>query len=457
MGFFRPRTDCPDHPHHVTLANKLLSPTIACRWLVHVRWHGVFGAMVIMAMAELIAGVSLPLRQLFLCIGVVAISNVLLSLAPLGTERQIRIGVRAALLLDVVMLTLELCMSNSAASPLSAAYVVQVLVAAVLLEGRWAAVVMSTGIIGYGVVLAHTSVPGAAPRAWMLPFAVHSFVVMLTSGVTMRMVAAFRQLATDAADARDAVERAERVAALTTLAAGAAHELATPLGSIAVAATELCALTEHEDSDARVEARVIRSQVERCRDILSRLHATTGHSVGEQARATTPDEIIEAVRHRLGPQAADLQASQHHQHQQHDQHASDRSATGCALDTRLFVPFGGLVSVLVSLVTNALQASAPGQTVKLLVELNGRRVAFVVQDQGSGMAPHVVERLGEPFLSTKPAGEGMGLGLFLARTFAEACSGALTLRETGPSGTTLCVELPRDVMHRFPPEELGYS
>jgi two-component system, sensor histidine kinase RegB len=442
LGLFRRRSDCPHNPHHAALADKLLSPTIACRGLVHVRWHGIFGALFIMALAEGLAGVSLPLRELFVCVGLVAISNVFLSLAPLGTERQVKIAIRAALLFDVIMLTFELCVSNSAASPLAAAYVVQMMLAAVMLEARWAAVVVLTGIVGYGILLARTpQPPGVPPNAWMLAFGVHTFVITLTSALTVRLVAAFRQLAISAADAHDAAERAERVAALTTLAAGAAHELATPLGSIAVAATELCALTEHEDSDARVEARVIRGQVERCREILSRLHATTGHSMGEQARATTPDEIVEAVRHRLGTQGADLHADKTH----------------TTPDTRLFVPFGGLVSVLVSLVTNALQASGPGKTVRLVVETSGRRVFFIVKDEGTGMAPHVVERLGEPFLSTKPAGEGMGLGLFLARTFAEACSGALTLRETGPTGTTLCVELPRDVMRRFPPEELGYS
>ena len=69
-----------------------------------------------------------------------------------------------------------------------------------------------------------------------------------------------------------------------------------------------------------------------------------------------------------------------------------------------------------------------------------RRSRIEVQDQGAGIPPEVRHRVGEPFYTTKPPGKGLGLGLFLARAFAERAGG--TLEFNGDGGTTAILELP---------------
>jgi signal transduction histidine kinase len=71
----------------------------------------------------------------------------------------------------------------------------------------------------------------------------------------------------------------------------------------------------------------------------------------------------------------------------------------------------------------------------------GRFLRVTVADTGSGMPPEVLARVGEPFFTTKPAGRGTGLGLSLARRFAERAGGALRLASRTDQGTTVTLWL----------------
>ena len=104
----------------------------------------------------------------------------------------------------------------------------------------------------------------------------------------------------------------------------------------------------------------------------------------------------------------------------------------------------GLVQVLVSLAHNALHASsATDVPVTLSAHAAGEAVRFVVADRGVGIPADVLDRVGEPFFTTKAPGEGMGLGLFLARAFVERCRGVIRLVSEEGSGTDVVLELPR--------------
>jgi two-component system sensor histidine kinase RegB len=105
------------------------------------------------------------------------------------------------------------------------------------------------------------------------------------------------------------------------------------------------------------------------------------------------------------------------------------------------VPRAGLCQTLVSLVTNALEASAsdaPPVVVEFAASNEALRVWVV--DHGSGLSPEELRRAGEPFYTTKEPGRGLGLGLFLARIFVERLGGTLTLQSG--DGTTALVEIP---------------
>src|SRR5690606_11665997 len=112
----------------------------------------------------------------------------------------------------------------------------------------------------------------------------------------------------------------------------------------------------------------------------------------------------------------------------------------------LRAPRAALARALASLVRNGLTASSEDAPVSLRAEPVGDRVRFEVADQGTGMSREVRARAGEPFFTTRAPGEGMGLGLFLARALAEHLGGRLCLEPGAPRGTRAILEVRRDPM-----------
>src|SRR5262249_50855353 len=107
------------------------------------------------------------------------------------------------------------------------------------------------------------------------------------------------------------------------------------------------------------------------------------------------------------------------------------------------IPVRAAVEALSALVKNALDASRDNQQVVLSAgRPNYEHVRFLVRDEGIGMSPEVIERVAEPFFTTKPPGEGMGLGAFLAHLFAQTIGGHLSFESSPGRGCTAILEVP---------------
>jgi two-component system sensor histidine kinase RegB len=95
-----------------------------------------------------------------------------------------------------------------------------------------------------------------------------------------------------------------------------------------------------------------------------------------------------------------------------------------------------------ALVRNALQASPPEKAVVLRLGLEQGQLRVEVEDGGEGMQPEVLARAGEPFFTTRLPGQGLGLGLFVARSLAEQLGGDLSLASAPAQGTRVRLTLP---------------
>jgi two-component system sensor histidine kinase RegB len=156
--------------------------------------------------------------------------------------------------------------------------------------------------------------------------------------------------------------------------------------------------------------------------------ARVSEPAGEMALATTVVAIAQAAVAALGP--------------------DDRGRVDVDVPDDLPVawPSGVVIRMLVNLVRNGLQASGDTSRVQIRARpLADDSVSLQVVDTGSGMSPTVRTRVGEPFFTTKPAGSGMGLGLFVTRTAIDQLGGSLAIESQEGRGTTVTITLPRQL------------
>jgi two-component system sensor histidine kinase RegB len=225
--------------------------------------------------------------------------------------------------------------------------------------------------------------------------------------------------------ARDASQRLE---GLTTLAAGAAHELATPLSTIDVVVRELSRHLEDcvKPDSVTTDLKLIDEELERCRQVLQRMRSAAGDSMAPRWTRTTVGELIDAVLEGV-----------------RDPHRVDVPDNLESLEsTPLWVPQEALAQAVRNLVHNALDASSDQAHVRLLPKLVEQALQLSVSDNGKGMSDDVMQRALDPFFTTKEPGRGIGLGLFLTRNVISELGGQLTFRSQPGSGTDAVVTLP---------------
>jgi two-component system sensor histidine kinase RegB len=225
---------------------------------------------------------------------------------------------------------------------------------------------------------------------------------------------------------REANARNARLAGLTTLAAGAAHELGSPLATIAVAAHE-AALRASRAPDMQAineDLQLILLEVDRCQSIL---HQMAG-------RATAPDDTARLSADRLAAHVRDLLGD----------HRGKRVEFRIAAEQAEFARAEQVAQSIAALIKNSLEASPATSTVVVTIARDGSGLAITIEDRGAGIPDDVLARVGEPFFTTKQPGRGMGLGVFLARTFVESRGGALVIESSPGVGTRAIVRLPAE-------------
>jgi two-component system sensor histidine kinase RegB len=407
-------------------------------WLVQLHWWAILGQILIIAGAELFTEIELPMAQLVLIILAEAAGNV--ALGAIVARVRVTDGlIVLVMLLDAVVLTVILDRTGGAINPFSTLYLVNVGLAAVLLPQRWAWTLMFASLAAYASLFVHDTFYHLGHHVTlhgtpMEQMAAHlrggwvafSLAAFFTVYFVQRVASALHEREGELRAARALVERREKLASLATLAAGAAHELSTPLSTIAVVAKELQrALGPAISAEVRTDLELVRDQVARCREILDRMSANAGEAAGEPLARFSVPAWLEAALDGFGPR--------HRIKLEMAPEASAASVEG---------PPRALADSLRGLLKNAVQASGPELPVTLRFEAGPERVAAVVVDFGRGMAADVLARVGEPFFTTKVPGEGMGLGLFLTRTLAEQLGGDFHITSRPGIGTEARIELP---------------
>jgi two-component system sensor histidine kinase RegB len=433
---------------------------INLRWLVRLRWAMVVGQILTIAIVARGLGVELPLVPLGVIVAVEALSNLGAALWLRGPRGRAESTVALIVALDLLLFTGMLYFTGGPSNPFSFLYLIHLALAALVLRPVWTwALVALTLVCSGALFMAHVPLPmghgyhgahqghegqeghemhqgqqmhqGHQGHAAGGEFDLHLKGMWVALGVSATFIVYFvsrlrRELADREVDlmrAREKSVQSAQLAALGTLAAGAAHELASPLSTIAVAATELERSLIAAEGSTLDDVRLVKSQVARCRDVLSRLAADAGQTMGEVSQPTNVDAVIDRALSGLP--------------------GADRAKVSCsaqAKDAKLKLPLGSVAQALRNIVENALDLEQAD--VQIAADVDAERVTFRVTDDGPGMAEDVAARAREPFFTTKSQGRGLGLGLFLADTIASQLGGELTIESVTERGTSVTLLLP---------------
>ncbi|HRH13684.1 MAG TPA: ATP-binding protein [Azonexus sp.] len=397
------------------------------RRLVTVRWAALALMTGLLLLVPPALDVPLPGAPLLAIIGITALLNAIAAWRLKRADSATSVELLSQLLIDIFALSALVFFSGGATNPLVSLLLPPVAIAALTLPVRYVAAVGAIAIAAYSALM-FFYVPLAmsdATRATRL----HLLGMWLTFAVSALMVAWFavrmtkliRQRDAELATAREQALRDERIMAIGTLAAGAAHELGTPLGTMALVAGELACDPQLPDA-TREDVALLRQQIGVCKEIITGLTRRAGAERLENSGVQAVDVWLQGVRqrwHALRPQA-----------ESRVEVTGSLPAPTVANDPRL-------EQALLNLLNNAANASA--RAIDIHLDWTGERILIDIRDLGPGFPPDVLQQGGQA--SFPPHESGSGIGLMLTRSAIEQLGGRLSLLNPPEGGALARLEL----------------
>ena len=404
------------------------SAAINLRRLLLVRALTLAVLLLALAFAALQLNMLLPVVPILLVLAVV----MALSLATLWRLRLAwPVGdaeLFMQLLVDVAALTVLLYLTGGPTNPFVTLYLLPLAIAAASLPAGyvWSMAVITT-LCYSGLLVWHEPLPQAEHAHHSSDFGVHvlgmwiGFVLSagLIAGFAVRMNTTLRERERALAQLREQALRQERVLALGTLATGAAHELGTPLSTMAVLVKDI----EPGEGISAEKLGILRAQLARCKEILTSLSSAAGQARAEAGQGQALDRLLEELVGRWQALRPGVQAEMH-------------------LDGPQPAPQIIAEQTLLQAITNILNnaADASPHSIEIAARWDSNLLTLDIADRGPGLAPELAGHAGQPFHTTKS--DGLGLGLFLAYTTLNRLGGEVRLLARDGGGVLCRLSLP---------------
>lgn len=408
---------------------------VRLRTLIFVRWIAIVGQTAAVLYVHFGLGFHF---QLFPTLGAIAISAVLNAILMLDRPQAGRLDNRAAgavLAYDVMQLATLLYFTGGLQNPFAVLMVAPVAVAAASLS-RAVTVALGALALFLATLLAfwHQPLPWSAPGLELpMPFRVGVWIaVAMTIGFVAAYVATLSAEARQLSDAVSATHamlaREQRMNAVGGLAAAAAHELGTPLATIAVVAKEIA--RDLPPGELKDDAELLLAETMRCRDILARL-AAKPEGGGPEGDPFPKPPLSVLLKEIAGRYARAMRVT-------HVVDFADGVEPHLARTPEI-------VQALGTLVENAATFAREG--IDVVVWSDADHVGVDISDDGPGFSPEILGRLGEPYVSTRIGdGEHMGLGIFIANTLLSRTGGAVSWENRREGGARVSVRWPKSVV-----------
>ena len=426
---------------------------IRLRTLIVLRWIAIGGQLATVAISESVSNLDLPLAACLLAISAAIASNLFASVAFPENRRLSEGEVVSMLLFDIAQLTFLLFLTGGLNNPFALLVLAPVAISASVLRVRSTLILAGTAI-ALLTALGVYHVPLRTDQGFIMRMP-HDFLfgfwvaivtgIAFIAGYSRRISAEIHDMSEALLATQMALVREQKLTDLGGVVAAAAHELGTPLATIKLVSSELA--SELDDPDLREDAILIRDQADRCRDIL-RSMGRAGKD-DKQMRFAPLDTVIR-------------EAAEPHMARGKEIHFGVAPDAGGDAQQPLIRRQPEIIHGLRNLAQNAVDFAAGN--VWIDAAWTGERIRIRISDDGEGYPPQVIGRLGDPFIRQRrgeaetrqrPEYEGMGLGLFIAKTLLERTGASLrffngsdpflTLSETPDrSGASVEVIWPRE-------------
>lgn len=393
--------------------------------LILLRWMAIFGQLSAILVASLYFGFQLPIGLCLAAVGLAVIAN-LVSIFIFPRNRRLNESeALLTLVFDLAQLSFLLYLTGGLTNPFAVLILAPVTVSAAALELR-STVFLGALATGFVTLIGLVNLPliqadGSQfniPLLFAFGFWLSLIIGVAFLGLFLHRISSEIDSMSDALLATQmALAREQKLTDLGGVVAAAAHELGTPLATIKMVSTEL--IDELDDFPELAEdARLIREQADRCRDIL--------RSMGKAGK--------DDLHLRQAPLSAVVnEASEPHIARGKRVKFSMKPLPGQSGKEPVILRRPELIHGLRNLVQNAVDFA--DSTVWIEAGYSADRIQLRISDDGAGFPSQVIGRIGDPFvrarrnpqeLSSRPGYEGMGLGLFIAKTLLERTGAELT-------------------------------
>jgi two-component system sensor histidine kinase RegB len=429
------------------------------RWLIKLRWVAVIGQMVTIIGSIWLFQMKIPMAwAMASVIAVTIISNVAMAIwiarwqqndaktehQSVDEHRPWNLTLGLVLIMDILSLTTLLFATGGPNNPFCLFFFVNLSLSALLLNRYWAWAINLLTFCCFALLqYEHHHIPqlnsGLEPISGTGIVSILHTGLLVAFGTCSSVIVYFMTRLTDELhDQQKQIRRvqqlqanSDKVEALGTLAAGTAHELATPLSTIAIVARDVeQAFEQHPPEfpgaeDVIDDVHLIRRELDRCRKIIDRMSSHAGETIGESIEKISVKDIsllsIEGIV---------------------DQHRVRLSLPSDAANRFLSVPRDAFCQAMRALIQNGIDADEQNRQVTIDVSFKNKHWGWSICDQGDGMSDEQLKRVSEPFFTTKPPGKGMGLGVFLAKNVVGRLGGKIEFETRLGKGTTVRVLLP---------------
>lgn len=428
------------------LARQSPAEGLRLQTMIRLRWLAVIGQTIAVLLVGVLLRFPLPLGW---CLAVIALSAWLNIFLSLRWRSGVRLPERYATLLlgyDILQLSGLLYLTGGMANPFSFLLIVPVTVSAATLPIE-RTVLLGALALGLSAILTYWRLPLpwpfnqsiALPQLYIVGMWVAVACGMAFSALyAWRTASETRAMSKALAETEMILAREQQLSALDGMAAAAAHELGTPLATIHLVASELKrGLADPAQFDEDID--LLFSQSARCREILARLSSRDARSDALYARQKLSimiEEIVEPLRRdTVAVSVTKIPA--------------ERSAVEPSIRRNPGIRYG-----LGNLVSNAVDFAR--SRVEVAIDWSATSIAVTIADDGPGFSADIIDRLGEPFVTTrrltesmgkegKAAEGGMGLGFFIAKTLLERSGARVSLanRPLPGHGAVVRVDWPR--------------